>query len=279
MILRLCQRATAGNTASAFGLTAALGRLALVLYLVNSVVIRRSLACLGYWEAARPHQPKDLSKQRLRHPDKRRKKDNEAKDDVAYKPSHSAEYRLPLSVHFSHLPPIFRVCANERYGKVKVSHKSRHSQNHISMPAYAENRKARFDYEILETYEAGIELLGFEVKAIRSGRIMLTGAFAIPRGPELWLTNASIPAYQPENTPRGYDPERARRLLLHKSEIATLIGKSRTAGLTIVPLRVYSKNRRIKVLLGVARRKKQFDKREKIKKRDMAREAARTLGK
>ncbi len=146
------------------------------------------------------------------------------------------------------------------------------------MSSYAENRKARFDYEILETYEAGIELLGFEVKAIRGGRIMLAGAFAIPHGTELWLTNASIPAYQPQNTPRGYNPERPRRLLLHKSEIATLIGKSREKGLTIVPLRVYSKSRRIKFLLGVARRKKQFDKREKIKKRDMEREAARTLG-
>ncbi|MBI2096671.1 MAG: SsrA-binding protein SmpB [Candidatus Sungbacteria bacterium] len=143
------------------------------------------------------------------------------------------------------------------------------------MEPYATNRKASFDYEILETYEAGIELFGFEVKAIRSGRIMLSGAFAVPRGSELWLTNATIPPYQAANTPRSYNPERPRRLLLHKSEIATLIGKSRQGGLTLIPLRVYSKNRKIKLLLGVARRKKAFDKRQKIKKRDMEREAER----
>ena len=145
------------------------------------------------------------------------------------------------------------------------------------MEPYAVNRKASFDYEILETYEAGIELLGFEVKAVKSGRIMLTGAFAVPRGTEIWLTNATIPAYQPQNTPRGYDPERARRLLLHRAQIGTLIGKSREKGLTLLPLRVYSKNSKIKVLIGVGRHKKAFDKREKIKKRDMSREADRTL--
>ena len=147
------------------------------------------------------------------------------------------------------------------------------------MAVYAENRKARFDYETLETYEAGIELLGFEVKAIRAGRINLVGGFVIPRGRELWLTNVSIPAYQPSNTPRDYDPERSRRLLLHKSEIATLIGKSRESRLTLIPLRVYSKDRRIKVLIGVARKKRKGDKREAIKRRDIDREVRRTLNK
>ena len=142
---------------------------------------------------------------------------------------------------------------------------------------YAINRKASFDYEILETHEAGIELFGFEVKAVKSGRIVLSGAFAVPRGMEFWLTNASIPPYQPANTPRSYVPDRPRRLLLHKKEIAELIGKSKASGLTIIPLRVYSKNSKLKVLLGVARRKKSSDKREKIKKRDMSREAERAL--
>ena len=155
-----------------------------------------------------------------------------------------------------------------RFGRVKVNH---------TMEAYAVNRKATFDYEILETYEAGLELLGFEVKAIRAGRINLVGGFVVPRGSELWLTNVSIPAYQPSNTPRGYDAERSRRLLLHKSEIATLIGKSKEARLTLIPIRVYSKDRRIKVLIGVARKNRKEDKREAIKRRDVEREVRRAL--
>lgn len=145
------------------------------------------------------------------------------------------------------------------------------------MEPYSVNRNAYFDYEILETIEAGLELLGFEVKAIRNGRMNLTGAFAIPRGNEVWLTNSAVSAYQPTNTPRDYNSLRPRRLLLHRAEIASLIGKSRTAGLTVVPLRVYSKNRTIKVLLGVAKRKRVHDKREKIKRRDTDREVRRTL--
>src|SRR3990167_9714568 len=145
------------------------------------------------------------------------------------------------------------------------------------MPVYTENRKARFDYDILETFEAGISLSGFETKAVRIGRMQLTGAFATARGMEIWLTNANIPPYQPANTPRGYVPDRPRRLLLHKSEIATLVGKIRQ-GLTLIPLRVYSKNRKIKMSLGLAKRKKKFDKRESIRKRDMEREVARTIG-
>ena len=145
------------------------------------------------------------------------------------------------------------------------------------MKEYAVNRKASFDYQIETTYEAGMELLGFEVKSIRLGRMNLSGAFANPRGSEIWLTNGSIPSYQPQNTPRGYDPERPRRLLLHKSEIAELTGRMRQASLTLIPLRVYSKNRQIKLLLGLGRRKKKFDKRETIKRRDTDREVQRTL--
>jgi SsrA-binding protein len=144
------------------------------------------------------------------------------------------------------------------------------------MTDYAFNRKASFDYDILETIEAGIELLGLEVKSIRNGRAQLTGSFAIPRGMELWLTNAHIAPLQVTNTPSGYLPDRPRRLLLHRSEIGTLIGHIR-AGLTVLPLRIYSKKRTIKILLGIGRRKKKYDKRETIRKRDIEREVDRTI--
>lgn len=139
------------------------------------------------------------------------------------------------------------------------------------------NRRAHFDYEILETYEAGIALSGFEVKAVKIGRMALTGAFAVIRGEEAWLLNAAIPPYQAKNTPAGYDPERSRRLLLHKSQIKELIGAVSQKGLTIVPLKVYSKRGRVKVLIGLARHRKQRDKRETIRKRESEREIERTL--
>ncbi|MEK7590429.1 MAG: SsrA-binding protein SmpB, partial [Patescibacteria group bacterium] len=115
------------------------------------------------------------------------------------------------------------------------------------MPVLAENRKARFNYDILETFEAGIELKGFEVKAIKSGRISLTGAFATIKDNQIWLTNADIPPYQPKNTPADYDPKRPRRLLLRQAEIKTLIGKLRTERLTLVPLKMYTKAGKIKL--------------------------------
>src|SRR3989338_9690590 len=99
------------------------------------------------------------------------------------------------------------------------------------------NRRAYFDYEILETYESGISLLGFEAKSIKSGRINLTGSFAVVRNNEVWLLNATVSALQPKNIPTDYDPTRSRKLLLHKSEIKELIGKSAQKGLTIVPLK------------------------------------------
>src|SRR3989344_2259397 len=94
------------------------------------------------------------------------------------------------------------------------------------MMVIATNKRAHFDYEILETYEAGIELYGFEVKAVKTGHINLTGSFAVIRNTEAWLLNATIPPYQAKNTPTDYDPTRSRRLLLHKSEIKELIGAS-----------------------------------------------------
>lgn len=135
------------------------------------------------------------------------------------------------------------------------------------MPVIAENRKARYDYQILENYEAGIELRGFEVKSIKNGRINLAGSYAVLKNNQLWLLSADIPPYQPKNTPDDYDPKRTRRLLLKKSEIQGLIGKIHEKGLTLVPLKVYTKNRRIKVEIGLGKSRKKQDKRELLKKR------------
>lgn len=139
------------------------------------------------------------------------------------------------------------------------------------------NRRAYFDYEILETFEAGIELYGFEVKAVKSGRVNLAGAFAVIKNNEARLLSATIPPYQAKNTPADYDPTRSRRLLLHKSEIKELIGKTAQKGLTIVPLRVYTKRNRVKILFGLARHKKTADKRETIKRRGAQREIQRAI--
>jgi SsrA-binding protein len=144
---------------------------------------------------------------------------------------------------------------------------------------YAENRRARFDYEILETFEAGIELKGHEAKAVKSGQATIAGTFAVIRGGEAYLLNATIQPYQALNTPKEYDPTRTRKLLLNKKEIKYLIGKSQTERLTIVPLKLYNKSGLIKVELGLVRSKKKADKREKIKKRDTRREIERTLKK
>ena len=136
----------------------------------------------------------------------------------------------------------------------------------------ATNKRAHFDYEILETYEAGIELYGFEVKSIKSGRINLAGSYAIIRNKEVWLINADIPPYQPKNAPEDYDSKRTRRLLFGKKEIKTLIGKTVEKGLTLMPLKVYTKERKIKIEIGLAKSRKKADKRELIKKREAERE-------
>ena len=143
------------------------------------------------------------------------------------------------------------------------------------MPNYAENRKARFNYEILEKYETGIELLGTEVKSVRGGQMSLEGAFVIIRGGEAFLINANIPPYQPKNSPKDYDPLKNRKLLLTKKEITELAGSEKNKSLTIVPISVYNKNRKIKVEIALVKGKKKFDKRETIKKRDTDREIRR----
>lgn len=143
------------------------------------------------------------------------------------------------------------------------------------MSVLIDNRKAHFNYEVIQTYEAGIELFGYEVKSIKTGRTTLTGAFAIVRGGEVYLTGMQIPPYQAANTPQGYDPLRTRKLLLSKKQIQELADFDSRKGLTLVPLSLYSKGRLIKVELGLVRGKKVYDKRETIKKRDTDREIRR----
>jgi len=145
------------------------------------------------------------------------------------------------------------------------------------MSTYIQNRKARFDFEILETLEAGLVLFGFEVKAIRSGKGKLEGAYIIVRGGEAFLVGASISPYQVINTPKSYDTERVRKLLLSKKELAELERRTETDHLTAVPLRLYNAGRNIKLEFAVARGKKKFDKREVLKARDTKRDIERTL--
>ena len=144
------------------------------------------------------------------------------------------------------------------------------------MKPLSENRKAHFDYEILETYEAGIVLTGQEVKSIKAGRANLTSSFVVVKPDGAFLLNTQIPPYQPKNTPPDYKPDRTRQLLLNKKELDYLFGKTKE-GLTIVPLSIYNKGRRIKLSIGLARHKKKQDKRETIRKREMEKEMRRTL--
>jgi SsrA-binding protein len=145
------------------------------------------------------------------------------------------------------------------------------------MKILAENNKVNFDYEILETFEAGIVLYGFEVKAIKTGHVSLKSSYVVVRNNEAYLINALIPPYQPLNTPENYDQQRSRKLLLKKAEIRSLIGKSKVKGLTLAPLRLYTKKSKIKLEFGIARGKRKIDKRDKIKKRDTEREIGRTF--
>ncbi len=138
-----------------------------------------------------------------------------------------------------------------------------------------ENRKAKFNYEFLEKLTAGIELLGSEVKSLRGKLGSLEGSYVVIRGQEAFLVNAYIPAYQPKNIPNGYDERRNRKLLVTKKELHTLASSEAKKGLTIIPISVYNKGRKIKVDIAIARGKKKFDKREDIKKRDTERDIRR----
>lgn len=145
------------------------------------------------------------------------------------------------------------------------------------MKILAENRRAFNDYQILEKIEAGLVLTGQEVKSIKAGRMNLIGSYVVLKDQEPYLIGAKVPPWQPANSPEDYNPQQSRKLLLHKSEIKRLIGKSRERGLTLIPLKVYTKNARIKLEFGIAKGKRKIDKRETIKRREAEREMKRAL--
>jgi len=169
------------------------------------------------------------------------------------------------------------------------------------MAEYSYNRKAGFEYEFLEKYEAGLVLSGQEAKSIRHGHISLQGAYVVIQGHQAFLLNATVSPYQVNNTPKDYEPTRSRKLLLHKDEIKSLIGATKQRGLTLVPIRVYNGQRvrgensfssrtnepiisggynklgKIKLEFALARGKKSFDKRESIGKRESDRRLRREM--
>lgn len=144
--------------------------------------------------------------------------------------------------------------------------------------SFAENRKAYFNYEILEKFEAGLALTGSEVKSLRKGQASLDGAFVSMKGGHPAIVGMHIALYQPSNPSSTADARRERALLLKESEIADLTERARTEGLAIVPLAVYAKGKRIKLSIGLARGKKKHDKRESMKKRDAERDIRRAMG-
>lgn len=146
------------------------------------------------------------------------------------------------------------------------------------MANLVDNKKVHFNYEISDTFEAGIELFGHEVKSLKKGQGSLDGAYMIVRGGEAYVVNFFIPPYQENNIPEGYEPRRNRRLILNKKEIAKFADIEGDKGLTIVPISVYNKGNLLKVKLGVARGKKKYDKRATIQKREVDRNLRREFG-
>lgn len=141
----------------------------------------------------------------------------------------------------------------------------------------SDNRQARFQYEILETLEAGIQLKGTEVKSVRAGKVNLRDGYVLIRNNEAWLLNVHISPYNASGDYFNHEPKRDRKLLLHSKEIRRLIGQLEQKGLTLVPLKMYLKGSLVKVSLGLGRGKKLHDKRETIKRRQDSREMARAL--
>jgi len=145
------------------------------------------------------------------------------------------------------------------------------------MAEYVNNSKAGFDYEILETLEAGLVLKGTEVKAIKSGKASIKGSFVKMINGRPQLIGATISPYQPNNTPADYDPTASRVLLLSKKQINVIIGLAQSQGLTLIPLKIYDSKGRLKLLIGIARGKKKYDKRSSIKKKDIKRSQQRGI--
>ncbi len=143
------------------------------------------------------------------------------------------------------------------------------------MPDLVKNKKAGFNYHILDKMEAGLALSGQEVKAVREGKASLFGAYVTIKKGECYLVNCNISPYQPKNTPLSYNPQRDRKLLLKKREIDYLFGKTKEKGTTLIPLRIYTKKNLLKIEVGVARGKKKHDKREAIKRREIDRDLRR----
>jgi len=148
---------------------------------------------------------------------------------------------------------------------------------HDTAMSLIDNKKAVFDYHILETIEAGMVLHGYEVKSLREGQGSLKGARVVARGGEAYLVGATIPAWQVANAPKSYDPERTRKLLLNSKEISRIAAAEGEKGLTIIPISVYNRKTNLKLEIAIARGKKREDKREAIKKRDTEREIRRSL--
>lgn len=145
------------------------------------------------------------------------------------------------------------------------------------MSAYVHNKKATFDYEILERFEAGLVLHGFEVKAIRAGKASLQGAYVVVRGGEAYLVGSSVAPFQEKNTPDTYELDRPRKLLLQTKELSELEKVDAAKGLTIVPIKLYNSGRNIKLEIGIGRGKKKYDKRESLKERASKRDVERSL--
>lgn len=139
------------------------------------------------------------------------------------------------------------------------------------MPKLTLNKRARYDYEFLETFEGGLTLSGAEVKSAKAGHAQLKGAFISIKNSELWLRNAYIAPYKPAGKQPDYDPNQDRKILVHRAQLKRLIGKTQEAGLTIVPISLYTKARLVKLEFALARGKKKYEKRETIKKRDLDR--------
>ena len=145
------------------------------------------------------------------------------------------------------------------------------------MTTLIQNPKAKFNYEILESIDAGIELLGLEVKSLKKKQGSLEGAYILVRGNEVYLIGSQVPPYQFNNTSQDYDPLRIRKLLLTKKEIKNLLNRDKTNGLTMIPLSIYTKGRYIKIKIAIVKGKKKYDKRETIKKRENDRNIRRIL--
>lgn len=145
------------------------------------------------------------------------------------------------------------------------------------MNTLIENKKARLEYEFVETYEAGMVLTGQEAKSLRAGKASLVGARVMVRGGEAYLVGATVSPYQEGNVPKSYDPERSRKLLLSKKELHELSGAESQKGLTLVPIMIFNQKRFIKLSFALARKKKKHDKRATLKERDDKRSIERTI--